>query len=180
MRSTTRRLCAPADPLPLARSHRTGVLKRDIQQKLGEVPPSNFFTKIVALKTAHKLLDKRLKDSKKSRGDEARGRKDHKLTDYDKVELLASILGDNVAQQQRDQYAKITRDPTLTVTLGVVVSLFLSIRKRNMNITNLVHGNMWVERFQGDSSEVRNILVVILLSSLSDAPRMHACRFGQA
>ena len=96
----------------------------------GSVYDNNAFSK------AETILKARYGAEKTACGTEARQRSDNELFDFEQIELIESILGGKVAQQQRARGVtdRAARKAIDTLSLGVVNQLHFALGQRGVNV----------------------------------------------
>lgn len=97
-----------------------------------------------AFSKAETILKARYGAGKAACGAEARQRSDNELFDYEQMNLIESILGGKVAQQQRERGLsdRAARKPIDTLSLGVVNQLHFALGQRGVNVRSPQPGGL--------------------------------------
>ena len=92
-----------------------------------------------AFSKAETILKARYGAEKVACGSEARQRSDNELFDFEQIDLIKSILGGKVAQQQRARGVpdRAARKAIDTLSLGVVNQLHFALGQRGVNVRGL-------------------------------------------
>jgi len=98
-----------------------------------------FIQGLPAWKEAKERMEKRMADGKAEQAREVL------LYDYEQISLFESILACAV-NESRDE--KQPRKAIDSLTLGVIVAVYMALRQRGMNIDHLMHGYLDMDRFK--------------------------------